>query len=165
MSLLAGEKPIQIQIEYGAKPQSYTLRIDGGEPLPVSGRLTAQGHQLEAMIGDHSFRCSAIRIKDSVHVFHEGSHTTLDLPVPSYSATTLDKGSLLAPMPGKVVKVFVQPGQPVNKGDALLVMEAMKMEHTIRASGDGVISSVHYEVGQLVDLKAVLVTIKDNNTK
>ena len=163
MTLLAGETKVEIDVEYHATlTNTYTLRINGGQAIAVSGKLVSHGHELEAMIGDHSFRCSAIRINDSVHVFHDGQHVTLDVPVPSFSATALDKGSLLAPMPGKIVKVFVEPGQQVTKGTPLLVMEAMKMEHTIRASADGTVTSVHYEVGQLVDLKAVLVTVKDH---
>jgi 3-methylcrotonyl-CoA carboxylase alpha subunit len=153
------EHPITVDVEYlGA--QQYSLSINGGAKISVSGRQGDQ-HNIEAMIGDHSFTCAAVRIGDSVHVFHEGTHTTLDIPVPSYAATALAKGSLLAPMPGKVVKVFVDEGKKVAKGDVLMVMEAMKMEHSIRATADSVIKSVHYEVGQLVDLNAVLITAEE----
>ncbi len=53
-------------------------------------------------------------------------------------------------MPGKVIAVMVQPGSTVTRGTPLLVMEAMKMEHTISAPADGVVSEVLYGVGEQV---------------
>ena len=59
-------------------------------------------------------------------------------------------------MPGKIVAVLVSKAQEVNKGDALLIMEAMKMEHTISAPHDGVIDEVLYAVGDQVSEGAQL---------
>ena len=66
-------------------------------------------------------------------------------------------GTLKAPMPGKIVKVTAAAGDAVAKGDALLVLEAMKMEHTIAAPGDGVIEAMPFAVGQQVQEGDVLV--------
>jgi 3-methylcrotonyl-CoA carboxylase alpha subunit len=60
-------------------------------------------------------------------------------------------------MPGKVIRVQVAAGQTVARGAPLLVLEAMKMEHTIRAPSEGRISAVHYGEGDLVDEGAELV--------
>lgn len=60
------------------------------------------------------------------------------------------QGSLLSPMPGQVVKVLAKIGQQVSKGDLLLVIEAMKMEHRITAPYDGQVAKLHFEVGQSV---------------
>ncbi|MBU2099414.1 MAG: acetyl-CoA carboxylase biotin carboxyl carrier protein subunit, partial [Gammaproteobacteria bacterium] len=55
-----------------------------------------------------------------------------------------------APLPGRVIKLFVANGDAVNKGQALLIMEAMKMEHTLRANADAVVASVLCAEEQMV---------------
>jgi pyruvate carboxylase subunit B len=63
-----------------------------------------------------------------------------------------------APMPGRVVKVFVEAGQEVAAAQALLVVEAMKMENEVKAKGPGVVQTVHVAVGATVEANAKLVT-------
>jgi 3-methylcrotonyl-CoA carboxylase alpha subunit len=63
-------------------------------------------------------------------------------------------------MPGKVVAVLVKNGQEVRKGDPLVIMEAMKMEHTISAPSDGVVEEVLYQVGDQVADGAPLLAFK-----
>jgi biotin carboxyl carrier protein len=58
--------------------------------------------------------------------------------------------SAFAPMPGQVLKILVEVGQHVSTGDALVILEAMKMEQTLRASADGVIEAVHVKQGDVV---------------
>jgi acetyl/propionyl-CoA carboxylase alpha subunit len=67
---------------------------------------------------------------------------------------------LTAPLPGKLVQVAVTPGQQVAKGDLLLVLEAMKMEHRIHAPHAGVIDTVGGAVGDFVPAEAVLVSFR-----
>ena len=66
-------------------------------------------------------------------------------------------GGLTAPMNGTMVTLLVEPGTEVKADDALLVMEAMKMEHTIRAPKDGKVVAFYYQPGDLVDGGAELV--------
>ncbi|WP_433517734.1 biotin carboxylase N-terminal domain-containing protein [Nonomuraea sp. CA-143628] len=73
-------------------------------------------------------------------------------------------GSLLAPMPGSVLRVEVEPGDRVAKGQAVLVLEAMKMEHQIAAPAEGVVSGVHVEKGQQVEAGAVLAIIREGDS-
>ncbi|MDQ6882439.1 MAG: biotin/lipoyl-binding protein, partial [Pseudomonadota bacterium] len=61
-----------------------------------------------------------------------------------------ESGRLTAPMPGKVVSFSVKAGDKVSKGQALAVMEAMKMEHTIAAPADGVVAELLYAPGDQV---------------
>jgi 3-methylcrotonyl-CoA carboxylase alpha subunit len=68
-------------------------------------------------------------------------------------------GRLTAPMPGKVVSFAVQAGDMVTKGQALAVMEAMKMEHTIAAPADGVVAELLYAPGDQVVEGAALLTL------
>ncbi len=56
-----------------------------------------------------------------------------------------------APMPGTIIEVLVQAGQEVSEGDALIIMEAMKMEHRILAPGDGIVDAVHFQAGDKVE--------------
>ena len=66
---------------------------------------------------------------------------------------------ITAPMPGKIVAVKAQAGASVKKGDAVLVLEAMKMENEICAAQDGVIASVEAAVGDMVEGGDVLATM------
>lgn len=68
-------------------------------------------------------------------------------------------GVVAAPMPGLVVRVVVTPGQRVEAGTPLIVLEAMKMENELRASGPGVVSHVHVTVGQAVERGSPLITL------
>jgi acetyl/propionyl-CoA carboxylase alpha subunit len=71
------------------------------------------------------------------------------------------QGSLLAPMPGSVVRVGAAVGDQVTAGQPLIWLEAMKMEHTITAPGGGVLAELNVAAGQQVDLGAVLARIED----
>lgn len=62
-----------------------------------------------------------------------------------------------APMPGLVLKIHVSPGDAVQRGDSLLVLEAMKMENDIKAHFDGTVSSVHVSTGDAVSKGAILI--------
>ena len=68
--------------------------------------------------------------------------------------------SLTAPMPATVLKVLVQPGAMVKKGDAVIILEAMKMELPLRAPGDATVTAVHCREGELVQPEVVLVELK-----
>ncbi|OZI77074.1 acetyl/propionyl/methylcrotonyl-CoA carboxylase subunit alpha [Bordetella genomosp. 12] len=70
-------------------------------------------------------------------------------------------GGLTAPMPGKIIAIAVQAGDRVDKGQALLVMEAMKMEHTIAAPAAGVVSKVFYALGDQVAEGVALIALDD----
>ncbi len=59
-------------------------------------------------------------------------------------------GSLISPMPGKIFKVIKEVGSSVKKGEAILILEAMKMEHSIRSDKDGVVKKINFKVGELV---------------
>jgi propionyl-CoA carboxylase alpha chain len=71
----------------------------------------------------------------------------------------LDPGSLVAPLPGTVVRVHVAKGDTVSSGDVLVVIEAMKMEHEIRAGHEGVVAEVAVGAGDQVEAGRLLVVI------
>ncbi|WP_290367574.1 acetyl-CoA carboxylase biotin carboxyl carrier protein subunit, partial [Cupriavidus taiwanensis] len=100
---------------------------------------------------------------DEFHVFHGGRHATLAWldPLAHAGEAEGEGGKLTAPMPGKVIAVMVEAGNAVARGAPLLVMEAMKMEHTICAPADGVVSEVLYGIGEQVAEGAQLLAFSD----
>jgi acetyl/propionyl-CoA carboxylase alpha subunit len=68
-------------------------------------------------------------------------------------------GVIAAPMPGKITRVSVKKGDAVNKGQALIVMEAMKMEYTLESDRDGKVSEISVQAGAQVGLGEVLVRV------
>ena len=70
-------------------------------------------------------------------------------------------GSLLAPMPGTVVSVAVEKGAEVTAGQPVLVLEAMKMQHTVAAPHDGVVTQVDVQPGQQVAAGDVLAVVEE----
>lgn len=69
-------------------------------------------------------------------------------------------GDLLAPMPGKITKILKAAGEEVRRGDPILVMEAMKMEYTLKAGTDGKVGQIGCSVGQQVALGQKLAAIE-----
>jgi pyruvate carboxylase subunit A/propionyl-CoA carboxylase alpha chain len=70
------------------------------------------------------------------------------------------QGSLLAPMPGSVLRVGAAVGDTVTAGQPLIWLEAMKMEHTVTAPSNGVLAELNVEAGQQVDVGAVLARVE-----
>ncbi len=70
------------------------------------------------------------------------------------------QNTVKAPMPGLVLKILVQAGQTVQKGDPLLILEAMKMENVLKAAGDGQIKSLHVQQGVAVDKGQLLLEME-----
>ena len=101
--------------------------------------------------GTETFHC--VRDGDTIHLSWRG--VTYRLVVDGKrSSSRRERGtssSLETPMPGKVIKVSVAPGQAVRKGDEILVVEAMKMENAVRAPRDGVVKSIAVKVGDMAD--------------
>jgi len=79
-------------------------------------------------------------------------------PDPSAHAAA---GSLLAPMPGAVVRVAAAQGQHVTVGQPLVVLEAMKMEHTVAAPVDGVVAALHVRPGDQVESGQALAVVEE----
>jgi len=100
---------------------------------------------------------------EKAYVFREGRTLVLglhDALAHAQDAQGDHAGGLTAPMPGKIISIAVKAGDSVSKGQPLLVMEAMKMEHTISAPADGKVQEVFYAVGDQVTEGAELVAIE-----
>jgi len=100
---------------------------------------------------------------DERHVFVPGARRRLVYidPLAHAGEVEVHGGHLTAPMSGAIVAVMVKAGDKVARGAPLIVLEAMKMEHTIVAPADGVVASVNYGVGDRVAEGADLVDLED----
>ncbi len=147
-----------VEIEYPrAGRGAYVLHY---AKLAVPFAITsANGTRLAVRVADRSVAADVVRDGDDLHTFARGRHRVLTLLDPIAHASEADAGSghLTAPMPGKVIAVHVAAGVAVKKGMALLVMEAMKMEHTIVAPSDGTVGEILFGVGDQVAEGAELV--------
>lgn len=90
-----------------------------------------------------------------------GSVGLREVPRFTDPADTVASGSLLAPMPGTVVAVEVEPGTEVAAGDVVLVLEAMKMQHTVTAPHDGTVTEIHVEPGAQVASGEALAVVSE----
>ena len=111
---------------------------------------------------DGENRESAFSFSNKKNVIVDGK----DLNVKIYkkernSQNTVLEGSLVSPMPGKILKVLVRESDLVKKGQGLVILEAMKMEHTIKSPKDGSVSKILFNEGDLVDGGVSLVELKD----
>ena len=102
-----------------------------------------------------------VRQQDIFHVFHAGDHWQIVWrdPIAHAGEGEVDAGRLTAPMPGKIIALLVGAGERVARGAPLLIMEAMKMEHTISAPADGIVSELLYALGDQVDEGAQLLIL------
>jgi 3-methylcrotonyl-CoA carboxylase alpha subunit len=153
---LDGQTRHTARIDFGAGGRRLVL---DGRDHPFGGEALPDG-RLQVRLGGEVFGARAVRHGLDWHVFCDGEHRVLALDDP-FRGLQADArtGSLAAPMPGKVIQVLVKAGARVAKGDALLILEAMKMEHTITAPADGVVKEIHYAAGEQVLEGAELITL------
>jgi geranyl-CoA carboxylase alpha subunit len=85
-------------------------------------------------------------------------------PLPAPNQTTSTEGGLLAPMPGQVIQFLVEEGSEVEQGQALMILEAMKMEHRIDAPYAGTLVKFNYSVGDNVQADAILLELQPKET-
>ncbi|MFN5446877.1 MAG: acetyl/propionyl/methylcrotonyl-CoA carboxylase subunit alpha [bacterium] len=118
------------------------------------------GTQLSVNINRKKISAHVVRVGELFHVFYEGHHWQLLWrdPIAHAGEQESEAGRLTAPMPGKIVSLLVAAGIVVDKGTPLLIMEAMKMEHTISAPSKGSVAELMYAVGDQVAEGAQLLT-------
>ncbi|MET9242280.1 biotin carboxylase N-terminal domain-containing protein [Nonomuraea sp. NPDC003709] len=144
----------EAEVVYDPLPQGVT--VISAEPYEVV--LERDGVR-------HTFEVARYDEDGKVYVDHVGGCAELTpLPRLPEPVEHVAPGSLLAPMPGSVLRIEVEPGDRVTKGQPVLVLEAMKMEHRIAAPSDGVVSDVHVEKGRQVEAGAVLAIIQEETS-
>lgn len=135
----------------GRQDSVISVRIDDQEISAILER-TADG-SLTIRIGDSRMRINAARSKGSILVAAgPASFEFKPVEAPeSRPRVGLASPRVEAPMPGRVLKILVVEGAEVGPGDGLLVLEAMKMETTLYAEGQGTIAKILVVAGQMVD--------------
>jgi 3-methylcrotonyl-CoA carboxylase alpha subunit len=102
---------------------------------------------------------------EQVVVFREGQAYSFRLSERGSVGAAASSGTITAPMPGKVTAVEVSQGEKVSKGQRLLTLEAMKMEHGLVAPFDGVVAELSASEGAQVGEGAVLARVEPQETK
>ncbi len=152
-----------------------------GRSYRLAARRCGPGWQLEGVRGmfaaaltladDGACRVTIDGVGRSLVVLDEGDALAVSLDGETWVMHEIDAlappageelggGKLTAPMPGKVTSVLVSRGSRVARGDPLIVVEAMKMEHTIRAPVAGIVAAIRYAAGDLVEEGAELVALE-----
>lgn len=109
------------------------------------------------------FSARVINHNNKIWVYDADGESQLMFNTIDYNQQDEQQGSLKAPMNGTIILVDTKAGQRVKAGDILMIMEAMKMEHTIKAPEDGTIKEIGFNVGDLVDEGALLIDMEPNN--
>jgi len=134
----------------------------GGRAHRVSLGPT-DGERLQIALDDETYFARVVRWGDELSVSTPAGRHALTLVDPFHyePADLLPDARLTALMPGRVVKVMAKAGDAVKKGQPLLILEAMKMEHTIASPRDGVIARIAFGQDQLVPADALLVAFDE----
>jgi 3-methylcrotonyl-CoA carboxylase alpha subunit len=143
--LRAGETVATIRAVY-LNPGTYRLRLGNDS---VVARTETDGISLDGV----THRTHVVRLGAELTVIHRGRNHAFELVDPLVPAGAQGAGDdrVVAPIPARVTHVLVQAGDMVNKGAALIVLEAMKMEITLTAPRDGTVEVIRYIVGDMVE--------------
>jgi len=157
VAFLHGED--EMEVHYRFQRNTLCASVDGWEPAGVE-LLFVSTDLVDASISGVRRRYRVARSGD-VHFVNSALgaselHEVERFPDPS---GVPQSGSLLAPMPGSVVRIEVAEGQRVCSGQAIVVLEAMKMEHTVRSPADGVVSALPVTIGQQIEAGTVLAVV------
>ncbi len=147
-------------------PADLSYRHGGGLTLAVAGAAGALEFQATGAAIDVSFLgqrhvMHVDRLGEQVHLFCQRGATQIrEVDLLAHAGEVhADAGRLTAPMPGKIVSFSVKVGDRVNRGQALAVLEAMKMEHTIAAPSDGRVAELMFAAGDQVSEGAELLKL------
>jgi len=128
------------------------------EPVEV---IAIRGNEAEIRLGDRTVFVPFALTGDRIHFALDGETYIVELREKSARKGSRHRAhSLEAPMPGVVLKLYVESGAVVEKGAPLLILEAMKMEHTLTAPRAGTVAAVNCKEGEMVQPGVELVVIE-----
>ena len=158
MELYYEHKNEMYKIEVEQSSGTWTVNI-GDRLYHVSASDLGEG-RIDVAANDMRFRPRIYCNGQERFVFLEGETYRLKKAVQFSTAHDHVEGEILSPIGGKVVKVFVDAGDIVEKHQDLLIIESMKMEHRVKAPMRGVVMRLRYAEGAIVDTGEVLVDIE-----
>lgn len=150
----------------GLEGEGHWVQVLGSGRFSVDGMalevLAREGSAWTVKLGGRVQKARVRRAGDRVYATLNGARfeALVDDPLNRDAAAEAGSGALLSPMPGLVQAVLAEAGEAVEAGAALIVMEAMKMEHTLRAPFDGVVGEVLASVGAQVESGVVLLRME-----
>ncbi|MDD9876923.1 MAG: acetyl/propionyl/methylcrotonyl-CoA carboxylase subunit alpha [Magnetovibrio sp.] len=163
--LRSGEREISVSARPRADGHELRVSMPDGDAfdLRISGAMAADG-AVKAEIDGRGIASRVVRVGAGITVFAEAGENRFQLADPMAAAAddAAVVPAFVAPMPGKVVAINVDAGAKVSAGDVLVVLEAMKMEHAIKAPVDGTVTAVHYGLGEQVDEGAGLIEFEED---
>jgi biotin carboxyl carrier protein len=151
------------EVEISKKDTTYFFRIDNGKEQSLdverlSSDLMSILHQGRSCDIGHS------KIDDGFEIEMLGSRFLAEVVDPNKKSLKLAQSSggdkVVTRMPGRVIEVCVEVGQEINKGDVVIVIEAMKMENPLKAPRDGVVAELFVRKEDLVNAKQVLLSLE-----
>uniref|UniRef100_A0A8C9TYI3 Methylcrotonoyl-CoA carboxylase subunit alpha, mitochondrial n=1 Tax=Scleropages formosus TaxID=113540 RepID=A0A8C9TYI3_SCLFO len=160
------KRNMTLQLGDSSECHSFVLPQIDDESFQVWGEVQTEGEVsfLHCCINGVLSRPKLVILDNTVHLFSMEGSAEVTVPVPKYLAGVTGaaaQGGAVAPMTGTIEKVLVKAGDKVQAGDALVVMIAMKMEHTIRAPKAGVIKKVLFKEGAQANRHAPLVELEE----
>lgn len=121
-------------------------------------------HHISAEIAGRVEQAGIVELGQSLHLFYDGGHIILqNAPDYSMGEQTSDFSSIRSPIPGNIVAILVKPGDKVKKGQSLVVMEAMKMEHTLVSPSDCVVQKINFDVKQQIEEGVEIIRFEREN--
>jgi acetyl/propionyl-CoA carboxylase alpha subunit len=156
MAMLRGQR-VSARMQPGDHGNAWVTEIDG---VRVTAYATGPGVTIFYPDGRPDLELS--RVNDELVIFQDGEAWVFEPVVHGGGAGggAVSDGSLRAPMPGKIVATPAKPGDTVTKGQPVVVLEALKMEHALVAPFDGVVGEVSVAVGDQVSADTVLATVE-----
>jgi acetyl/propionyl-CoA carboxylase alpha subunit len=154
-----------LRLRSGAKAEEVRLLGEGeaaiGSRRVFYRRTEADGGASRIEIGGCTHRLVVAREGSKIWVWCDGETRVFERATSARAPAAGDHAAeLVAPMPGRVRRILVREGERVERGAVLLALEAMKMEHAIRAPRDGVVVRLRVVEGALVDAGAELVELE-----
>ncbi|XP_062958156.1 methylcrotonoyl-CoA carboxylase subunit alpha, mitochondrial isoform X4 [Cynocephalus volans] len=164
ITLRDGKNNVAIAVTYN-HDGSYIMQIED-KIFQVLGDLCSEGDctYLKCSVNGVASKTKLIILENTIYLFSMEGSIEIDIPVPKYLSSVSSEGTpggAIAPMTGTIEKVFVKAGDKVKAGDSLMVMIAMKMEHTIKAPKKGTIKKVFYGEGSQANRHAPLVEFEE----
>ena len=153
-----------LRVEVRGRDGRYVVTLDG-RALEVDHQETGP-HFASLIIGGRSYEAGLEKRPDGYNVVLAEDVLYVEIRGASQGAAAAPRKAstgparVVAPMPGRLVRVLVQPGQQVEAGDGLLVMEAMKMENELRSPRAGRVAELLVREGQTLETAALLVVVE-----
>ena len=150
------EYPIVVEQKRQGSGSYYLITVDG-KTLDCQGRI--ENDTLHASIDGYRSHATIAKNANQISLYRQNGVFNFTHILPDCGDNSADDshGGLVAPMNGTMVSVLIKAGDTVTADQPLMIMEAMKMEHTIRAPSNGIVDAIYYNDGDMVDGGAELV--------